>query len=84
MKTIRAIILGVSIWLVGVVLVTVFGNVPLNEMIDKHHLEALTKTELKDLRTAFEIKWNQLHLVRTITSTLSFILLIIITAQFKI
>ena len=75
------LLVAVLIYFLGVILVTVFGNVPLNEMIDKHSLEALSTLELKDLRTAFEAKWNQFHLVRIITSILSFITLVIITTQ---
>ena len=75
------LLVAVLMYALGVVLVTVFGNVPLNDMIDKHSLETLTKAELKDLRSAFEAKWNRLHLVRTITATGSFITLIIITTQ---
>lgn len=71
----------VLIYSLGLVMVTIFGNVPLNEMIDQHQLETLSQLELQELRTAFEAKWNQLHLVRTISSILSFIILIIITTQ---
>ncbi|WP_299364496.1 DUF1772 domain-containing protein [Winogradskyella sp.] len=75
------LLVAVLTYFAGVVLVTVFGNVPLNDMIDKQNLEALSKVELKELRTAFEAKWNQFHLVRIITSIGSFINLIIITIQ---
>ena len=75
------LLVAVLLYVIGVILVTVFGNVPLNEMIDQHNLDTLSKTELKDLRTAFENKWNRLHLIRTIASILSFITLIIITTQ---
>ncbi|MEO1029978.1 MAG: DUF1772 domain-containing protein [Bacteroidota bacterium] len=75
------LLVAVSVYVSGVVLVTVFGNVPLNDMIDKHNLETLNQVELKDLRKAFETKWNQFHLIRTITSIGSFITLIIITTQ---
>lgn len=75
------LLIAVLLYALGVILVTVFGNVPLNEMIDQQNLESLSKVELNDFRTAFESKWNRLHLVRTITSILSFITLIIITTQ---
>lgn len=75
------LLVAVLLYVLGVVLVTVFGNVPLNEMLDKHQLEALSKTELKGLRTAFEAKWNQFHFIRTIAAILSFSLLLIITTQ---
>lgn len=71
----------VLLYVIGVMLVTIFGNVPLNEMIDQHNLETLSVSEITDLRTAFEDQWNRLHLIRTISSVLSFISLIIITTQ---
>ncbi|WP_422107673.1 DUF1772 domain-containing protein [Winogradskyella sp.] len=75
------LLVAVLVYVSGVVLVTVFGNVPLNDMIDKHNLETLNQVELKDLRKTFETKWNRFHLVRTITAIGSFITLIIITTQ---
>lgn len=61
----------------GLVLVTVFGNVPLNEMIDQVDLLSASPEELKELRDNFETKWNQFHMVRTVTTSLSFALLIV-------
>ncbi|MEM9824680.1 MAG: DUF1772 domain-containing protein, partial [Bacteroidota bacterium] len=60
----------------GVGLVTVLGNVPLNEILDQAHLDNLPPLELAELRQKFEQPWNQWHLVRTITSFLSFALLL--------
>ena len=75
------LIVSVLIYFLGVILVTVFGNVPLNEILDKNNLKTLNKIELRQLRDAFENKWNRLHLIRTVTSLVSFITLIIITTQ---
>ncbi|PKV50543.1 putative membrane protein [Aquimarina sp. MAR_2010_214] len=61
----------------GVVLITIFGNVPLNEVLDKSDLNTLNIEELRILRDSFEIKWNRLHLIRTISSSISFLLLTI-------
>ncbi len=61
----------------GLVLVTIFGNVPLNEILDKSQLETLAKVELQELRQKLEQPWNQWHTIRTISTTLSFILLLI-------
>lgn len=65
----------------GVVLVTIFGNVPLNEMLDKIDLKIASKNELGQLRENFELKWNRLHLIRTITSVISFLLLLLALIQ---
>ena len=67
-----------TLYIIGVVLVTIFGNVPLNELLDKTDLALASLEELQLLRDKFEIKWNRLHLIRTITATLSFLILLII------
>ncbi len=67
-----------ALYIIGVVLVTIFGNVPLNELLDKTDLAQASLEELQLLRDKFEIKWNRLHLIRTITATLSFLILLII------
>jgi len=70
------LIAATAIYFFGLVLITIFGNVPLNEILDKTDLATSSIEELKDLRVSFETKWNRLHLIRTVTSTISFILLI--------
>lgn len=70
------LIAATAICFFGLVLITIFGNVPLNEILDKTDLATSSIEELKDLRDSFETKWNRLHLIRTVTSTISFILLI--------
>jgi uncharacterized membrane protein len=76
------LIMATALYFFGVVLITIFGNVPLNEMLDKVDLTIASNDELRSLREVFEDKWNRLHLIRTITSTISFLLLII-TALIK-
>jgi len=71
------LILAGVIYFFGVLLVTVFGNVPLNEMLDKANLGIANIDELRQLREKFEAKWNRLHSIRTISSILSFLILII-------
>lgn len=75
------LILAAIIYVFGVLLVTIFGNVPLNEMLDKTELANASAYDLKTLRNNFEMKWNRLHLVRTISSAISFITLIISMIQ---
>ncbi len=69
------------IYILGVVFITIFGNVPLNEMLDKTDLSSDSSLDLKALRDSFEDKWNKLHLVRTITSSISFSLLVVALIQ---
>lgn len=71
------VVAAAALYLIGLVLMTVIGNVPLNEMIDKVDLLSASSEELSDLRNKFEVKWNQFHRIRTITTSISFALLII-------
>lgn len=71
----------IAIYFFGVVLVTIFGNVPLNDLLDKTDLSSASLKDLKELRNQFETKWNRLHLIRTVTSITSFIILLISLLQ---
>ncbi|TYA69897.1 anthrone oxygenase family protein [Seonamhaeicola marinus] len=71
------IIIAAILYILGLVSVTVLGNIPLNEMIDKVNLDSMSLENVRALRTSFENKWNSFHLARTISSCLSFILLLI-------
>ena len=61
----------------GVFGVTVSGNIPLNEILDKTNLESITLEEIKTLRESIELKWNNYNLIRCISSGITFILLIV-------
>ncbi len=56
--------------------ITLFGNIPLNEKLDKTNLESISTQKIKLLRTGIESNWNNLNLIRTISSLITFILLI--------
>ena len=71
------LILIVIIYLVGVFSVTVFGNIPLNEILDKRNLSVMNPNDLSLLRDSIENRWNNFNLIRSISSALSFLLLII-------
>jgi len=64
------------IYWVGAFGVTIFGNIPLNEILDKSNLESMTLSEIKALRISIEAKWNNLNLIRSVSSFITFILLI--------
>nr|WP_297789447.1 DUF1772 domain-containing protein [uncultured Allomuricauda sp.] len=72
------------LYVAGVVVITIFGNVPLNEMLESTDLENSSPEKLRALRSSFEDKWNRLHLIRTITSVLSFLLLTLTLLQNQI
>ena len=71
------LIVAVAIYFLGVVLITIFGNVPLNNTLDATELSSVNRVDLKTLRDLFEVKWNRLHTIRTISAVVSFLLLII-------
>ncbi|UII78379.1 DUF1772 domain-containing protein [Flagellimonas sp. CMM7] len=71
------ILIAVIIYFLGVVLVTITGNVPLNELLDKTNLTDSGIEDLKALRERFENPWNRFHTIRIITATISFAMLII-------
>jgi uncharacterized membrane protein len=72
------VVASAALYIIGLVAVTLFGNVPLNELLDKTDLMQASTEELELLRAKFEVKWNRLHLIRTISTILSFLLLLII------
>lgn len=63
-------------YLIGTIGVTAFGNVPLNNTLDVMELSGLSIAQLKEARLAYEIKWNQYHLIRTTFTVISFALLL--------
>ena len=72
------VVASAALYIIGVGLVTIFGNVPLNELLDKTDLMQASAEEIKLLRDKFESKWNSYHLIRTLCATLSFLLLILV------
>lgn len=66
------ITVGTIFYLIGTVGVTIFGNVPMNEILDLVNINALSGEELENTRLPFENKWNQFNTVRVISSVLAF------------
>lgn len=76
---------GVDLWLVsiacviyifGVQLPTIRINVPLNNQLQRHDLDAMTEPELRAARETFEPRWVRWNTIRTILSTVTTALLI--------
>ncbi|CAN5209431.1 DUF1772 domain-containing protein [soil metagenome] len=65
------------LYFVGVFGVTVFGNIPLNNALKEFDLVNASRDAVKLQRTIFEGRWNNLNTIRTISSILSLILVII-------
>lgn len=62
------------VYAVGVFGVTMFGNVPLNEVLDKFNLGSASAEEISTQRAMFEAPWNWLHNIRTLGALISLVL----------
>lgn len=71
-----------AVYVIGVFGVTVLGNVPLNNMLDRFNMETATPQDIASLRERFEAPWNKLNLIRTVAAVLSF-LLALLSIEFK-
>lgn len=65
------------IYLIGNFGITVFGNVPMNNALDRFDLETATAEETARQRANFERRWNNLNHIRALSSTISLIHIII-------
>lgn len=66
-----------ALYALGVVGVTGFGNVPLNESLEALRIDSATPGQLSKFRMHFEENWNQFHAVRTVCAVISFMLTLI-------
>ncbi|RZK38808.1 MAG: DUF1772 domain-containing protein [Pedobacter sp.] len=64
-------------YFVGVFLVTVLVNVPLNNKLELFDLSKATEAATQQMRSIFENKWNFWNNVRTITCLVSVFLIIL-------
>jgi len=71
------LLLSTLVYIIGVFGVTVIGNIPLNEALDKFQIQAASLQEMAKLRSMFETRWNFFHQIRTIASVGSLVLAIV-------
>lgn len=69
------------VYLAGTLGITVLGNVPLNKALDSVPINNRSMEESSQARRSFEGPWNRLHMIRTIFSVVSFVLLLIAALQ---
>jgi uncharacterized membrane protein len=62
---------------IGTFGVTIRGNIPLNDLLDKTNLENISTEQAKSLRQSIENKWNRFNFIRTLTSIVAFTLLLL-------
>jgi uncharacterized membrane protein len=64
------------LYVIGTFGVTVFGNIPLNKLLEGIQLNRLSIAELAIIRLKFQASWNNFHQIRTIAAFISFALLV--------
>lgn len=65
------------IYTCGVMGVTIFGNVPMNNSLDSFELKSANEQEISMQRKNYEGRWNKLNNVRTVSATIAITLVII-------
>jgi len=69
-------LLASAAYLIGVFAVTIAGNVPMNDMLDKFDVNGSTADAISQMRGNFENRWNFLNNIRTVFSVISIVLVI--------
>lgn len=73
-----ALLLAASvIYLIGNFGVTVVGNVPMNNALERFDPETANDEEIGRQRANFERRWNNLNHIRSVSSTIALILVVI-------
>lgn len=65
------------VYVAGVFGVTMLGNVPLNNLVDRFDLTTASQADIQTMRQKFEMSWNRLNHIRTYANILSFLLAIL-------
>jgi len=65
------------IYIIGSIGTTFLGNIPLNNKLDILNLSQFGLEECQSFRDTFEARWNRLNLIRTTSSFISMVLLVI-------
>lgn len=67
------LLLATALYFMGVMGVTMGGNVPLNNMLEAFDLQQADMGAIRQMRQQFEAKWNWLNHIRTVCSIGSFV-----------
>jgi len=65
------------VYIFGVIVVTMAGNVPMNDSLDAFNAASATATEIADKRAGFESPWNSLNNIRTVACVIALVLAIL-------
>jgi uncharacterized membrane protein len=69
------------VYVAGTFGVTILGNVPLNNLVDRFDITTASQMNIQALRQKFEGSWNTLNHIRTYANILSFLLAILSLAK---
>lgn len=72
----------VIVYLPGTFGLTIFGNIPLNNTLERFDPESATEEETALQRANFEKPWNKLNTIRTVSSTAALIFVVIACLHF--
>ncbi|MTI87880.1 MAG: DUF1772 domain-containing protein [Balneolaceae bacterium] len=64
-----------AVYLLGIMGITIGGNVPLNNQLEELKVDSMPEEEMQSFRANFEGRWNTLNWIRTFASALTLILL---------
>ncbi len=70
------LLLATLAYAIGVFGVTIAGNVPMNDTLDKFDISGSTTEVIRKMRENFENRWNFLNNIRTVFSVISIILVV--------
>ena len=70
------LLLAALAYLIGVFGVTVAGNVPMNDSLDKFDISTATAEAIREMRDNFENRWNFLNNIRTAFSVISIVFVV--------
>jgi uncharacterized membrane protein len=75
----RSLLIAATVlYLLGVQVPTIRGNLPLNNRLQELDLGSLSQSQLAEAREAFESSWNRLNHFRTFVCMIVAILLIVV------
>ncbi len=75
------LLLAATLYFLGVQATTVVVNLPLNNQLQKHHVDVMNDAELAAARQEFESRWNRSNVIRTAVAC--GVSLILITLLFR-
>jgi len=75
------LIVATLVYLIGAFLVTVLANVPLNNKLELFDISSSTEITAKQMRNVFEKRWNFWNNIRTASSILSLLFVILTCIQ---